>query len=207
MHPSASVPATGAARDVRLSVLRHAPERGGTTESWTGRAEDLFGRRHLVRRSRLSVASFAPVASLGDGAPSATAVVLDHRHVDPEVAEEVMRRASAFASVVYTAWEHEADGPEDCGLRVVVPLARPVRPSDYALLWGGLRSELGGYADRDGRGLARLWLLPACPPERAERARLVYHGGPLIDPDEFLGPRLALDFVPGLDALGGGLGR
>jgi len=98
----------------------------------------------------------------------------------------VSRLLQGRAFVSYSSFSHRRDGPDDCCFRVLLPVTRAIQPDEYAAVWEGGFAALGRLADPKTRDIARIWFLPACPPERAELAWQHRGDGSPLDVDAVL---------------------
>lgn len=91
--------------------------------------------------------------------------------------------------VLYTSWKHTQEAHR---FRVVLPLLRPVDPTEYKALWAWCARRVGPGVDPQTRDLARANLLPAIRPD-GRRAQVGTWGrAPLLDPDAVLEEALEL---------------
>jgi hypothetical protein len=91
-------------------------------------------------------------------------------------------------AIIYTTFGHELKD-EDTGVRcekyrVVIRLARPVAAADWLDFWQRAAHYFGAKSnDEICKDLARMYYLPAHPPETAEFAHAEILGGAPLDPD------------------------
>lgn len=128
-------------------------------------------------------------------------LVYDFDHLTRTELEGVCQRLEGLESLLYSTHSHEARGPDDCCVRIVFPLARPLLPHEfrflrqtviarYGLEWyrprldGGSPALVG--ADPNPKDLSRLYFLPTAPQERADRILAGHEPGALLDLDELL---------------------
>ncbi|NIQ91037.1 MAG: hypothetical protein GWM98_04815 [Nitrospinaceae bacterium] len=74
----------------------------------------------------------------------------------------VLRKLEGWEHVIWTTHKHGSQVAEDKPrLRVVLPLASPLVPSDHASAWAGLNVLVGGINDPRTRDVGRLHFLPS----------------------------------------------
>ncbi len=88
--------------------------------------------------------------------------------------EGVCQRLEGIESMLYSTHSHLHDGPEDCRVRIVIPLWRPVTPAEFYVLHSEMRRRFGlqwwrpGAAKISGadpvvKDVSRLFFLPSAP--------------------------------------------
>lgn len=126
-------------------------------------------------------------------------LVYDFDHLTRAELEGVCQRLEGLESLLYSTHSHEARGPDDCCVRIVLPLARPLQPHEfrwvrqaviarYGLEWyrpGEHGSVLFG-ADPNPKDVSRLYFLPTVPKEREARKLAGHERGALLDLDALL---------------------
>ncbi len=145
---------------------------------WSGWLE-LLGR-HAVRGSpadteskeRLDRAKNGPAVILGEipagksrkgsNVRAAHALALDiEGRADSDI-EQALAALLDYEYLIYTTHKHgSAVAGSAARLRVVLPLAEPIAPADYASAWAGLNAMVGGINDPQTRDIGRLHFLPS----------------------------------------------
>jgi hypothetical protein len=120
--------------------------------------------------------------------------------------EGVCSRLEGVESLLYTTHSHLHDGPEDCRVRIVIPLLRPVTPSEFYVLHAelcrrGLQWRRPGAAKISGadpvvKDVSRLFFLPTAPV--GSRPFVGYMKGAPLDIETLLreAPQAARNAVP-----------
>ncbi|MCA9516042.1 MAG: hypothetical protein KC635_13955, partial [Myxococcales bacterium] len=83
-----------------------------------------------------------------------------------------------YYHVVHTTWSHTPARPK---LRLVLPLAAPIRPEDFRALFAWAEARTHFAVDPTGRGVSRAHAMPVTPSEDAPRQAIVAPGE-LLDP-------------------------
>jgi predicted P-loop ATPase len=109
--------------------------------------------------------------------------------------EGVCQRLEGLESVLHTTHSHLHDGPEDCRVRIVLPLWRPVTPSEFYVLHAEVRRRYGLQWYRPGatkasgadpvvKDLSRLFYTPSAPEGSTPFA--TYAPGAMLDIETLL---------------------
>lgn len=177
--PGAS--ATGKLAAALDKARREALAAGGDPdEAARARAEQL--RAEARRASKRDMRLWAPLLFRPGGKREegdilhVSCLVLDYDGGTP--IDEASAAWRPYYHVIHTTWSHTLGKPR---LRLVLPLAAPIRPEDFRALfaWAEARTHLA--VDPTGRGVARAHALPVTPAEDAPRRALVA-AGELLDP-------------------------
>lgn len=189
-----------AARDLRpvhtrdlvvpLMYFRHRSARRG--QRWDGSLGEFIGQRHAVRDELRGTPAFSfavPEPGFPERRFSALVLPFDLES-DPAFLQTGYLHSRAF--VLYTAFDHRADGAGAYRFRLILPLSRSVNAQEYRVLSRAFDGELGDQADWSQERADRRWTMPACPAERHHLATLRYGDGPLLDVDELLGTRVSI---------------
>jgi hypothetical protein len=100
---------------------------------------------------------------LNDNVRAITSAVFDLDHIPEPVCEGVIRRvlAAGYAFIVHSTHSHRP--PENCCLRLVLPLSRPVLPKEWPIVRMAVIRQLEIPADPGVKDLSRLYYLPDAP--------------------------------------------
>lgn len=134
-----------------------------------------FSPAHYVEGSTRAIKN---VRSVGFG-------VLDIDKKAPDVIATLPSLLDGVAHILYTTWSHVSHAPRWC-VRVVVPFSRPVLTMEWSRFWHAMNARFAGLNDPQCKDPSRLYFVPSCPAEDADKA--IYHvgeGAPL-DVDELL---------------------
>ena len=173
---------------LRVAASRFSPLDPAVPELWEGRASALFASTHAVVADPRSTAAWSPVLYAPGSPPelehalAVSALVLDLEHVDPERAEGLRRHLLHRASLLHTTWGHGTCGEEDCCVRAILLLSRPLRLDEATTLLTLAQEQLGV----DAGPLDRPLPIPCCPRERLHLARIERNNGWLLDVDAAL---------------------
>ena len=175
---------------VPIMYFRHRSARRG--ERWEGTLGEFFGQGHAVRDELRGTPAYSfAVAEPGLPERRFSALVLPFDlESDPAFLQTGYLHSRAF--VLYTAFEHRADGAGTYRFRLILPLSRPVNGREYRVLSRSFDGELGDLADWSQERRDRRWNMPASPAERHHLATLRYGDGPVLDVDELLGTRVSI---------------
>ena len=102
----------------------------------------------------------------------------------------------ALAPFEYFAWTTHSSAPSALRLRVVLPFAEPIEPSDYPHVWAGLNALLGGANDPQTKDISRLHYTPSCPPGAEHNAAAWRHAGRWISAADLPDAQITLDAQP-----------
>lgn len=173
---------------LRVAVSRFSPLDPATPELWEGPASLLFASTHAVVADPRATAAWSPLLYAPGLPPEPTralavsALVLELEHAEPERAEGLRRHLLQRASLLYTTWGHGADGHEDCGVRAILLLSRPLRLEEASTLQALAADQLGVDPGQLGHAMP----IPCCPRERTHLARIERNHGWLLDVDATL---------------------
>jgi hypothetical protein len=133
-----------------------------------------------------SGAEYPPGATRGKaGVVGVHLGVLDFDKVSDAVVAEIEAKLEGLEGIFYTTWSHGSVQPLWCA-RVVVPLSRVVRPSEWPLFWERLNAFFGGHADLVCKDVSRAFFVPAAPEEEKEFALFSRFRGAHFAVDEML---------------------
>jgi len=132
------------------------------------------------------------------GTEVVTMLVFDFDHLTIEELLGVQSRMSLLELVVSSTHSHQHSGPDDCCVRVILPLARPLSPAEFRTVHREVRSRYGlewkrlGTNERAGADPARkdisgMYFLPTAPV--GMKVIEVHQRGALLDLDNLLGSR------------------
>lgn len=122
-------------------------------------------------------------------------LVFDFDHLTFDELQGVSDRLSGLESLLSSTHSHLHGGPDDCCVRIILPLARPLTPEEYRVVHHEVRRRYGlewvragkakpNGADPNARDTSRLYFLPTAP---VGSETLVGHEeGALLDLDELL---------------------
>jgi KaiC/GvpD/RAD55 family RecA-like ATPase len=102
-----------------------------------------------------SAARFDPPTREGENVRQVTAVVLDYDGA--ETIQGAMNLWSGTFGFLHTTRKHTAEAPR---FRVILPLARPVSPFEYAAIWRRVNARAGGKLDPAPKDPGRFWFTP-----------------------------------------------
>lgn len=173
-------------RPLTFTAYRGARAAAGEphTKPWADWCE-LFGKRDVRE------AKEGPCVILGEIAKgkrrSAANVRAAHAiGIDIEKLTDAQIEAAfeALRSYEHYVWTTHSHAPSQPRLRIVVPFADPIEPSDYPQVWAGLNTLIGGVNDPTTKDISRLHYLPSCPPGAERHHRGWHNAGRLITPDD-----------------------
>lgn len=151
---------------------------------WPGFVQNVIGPHKPFTGDKAQSPSFSPAefkagtTRAKDTVERLHACVLDFDHLNRSDLDRVLSAASAFRSVVYSSYNHQAEGLDDNRIRVVFAVDRPIEASEWPTFWARLVGELPVAPDVKCSDAGRLYALPHVPrPEAALRA--VNEGAPL----------------------------
>lgn len=107
---------------------------------------------------------------------AAHAIGIDLEKLTQEVVAQVF---DALDPYEYFMWTTHSHTEKNIRLRIVLPFAEAIEPSDYAAVWSGLNLLIGKTNDPQTKDISRLHYLPSHPPG-AEGATSWKHGGQWI---------------------------
>lgn len=192
--PSNFDPATPSAdpKCIVVDASLFASERDNSPQPVHATYGVIVGGQHEIRETKagtrcVSFVQYAPNATRGNaGVVAVTAIVLDFDHITYCQLQQVFTRLSGRATIIYSSFSDGVGGADDrCG-RAIIPLSRPVTPSEMRVVRSGLLKEVGVPADDKAADPARVWFLPSCPAARSGHAFIVYNIGTVLDPDPYL---------------------
>lgn len=123
-------------------------------------------------------------------------LVYDLDHVSTGEALEVARRLESLDCVLHSSHSHRPER-DDCALRVVVNLTRPVLAAEFPTVWRAAANLLGlRVQDEQCKDLARLYYLPSCTAARVHEFVFVQVDGPPLDVDRALAHSRSLAVPP-----------
>jgi hypothetical protein len=108
----------------------------------------------------------------------------DPKTEQPWPEERIEAAFDALEPYEYFVWTTHSHTAAEPRMRIVVPFAEPIDPSDYPAAWGGLNALIGGINDPQTKDISRLHYLPSCPPGRESQATAWAHPGRWITFDE-----------------------
>lgn len=113
------------------------------------------------------------------GVQAVTLAVFDLDHVTQTQLEAVAERLEGYACLLHSTHSHRP--PHDQCLRLVMPLARPVSPGEWASVRAAAIAHFGLPADRAASDPARLFFFPRAPQDAPVFA--ASSSGRPLDPD------------------------
>ncbi len=130
------------------------------TKPWAEWCE-LFGRRDVREAKDGAAIILGEIAKgkrrLAANVRAAYAVGVDIEKTADVQVEAAFEALRPFEHYVWTTHSHAPSQPR---LRVVVPFADPIEPSDYPQTWSGLNALIGGVNDPSTKDISRLHFLP-----------------------------------------------
>ncbi len=112
---------------------------------------------------------------------AACAIGVDLEKLTDAQIEAAFEALRPFEHYVWTTHSHAPSAPR---LRIVLPFADPVEPSDYPSIWAGLNALIGGVNDPSTKDISRLHFLPSCPPGAERHHRGWRNVGRFVTPDD-----------------------
>ena len=159
-------------RDLTFTVYKNARSTAGEPHTrpwndWIG----AFSKRD-VREQKDGPAVILGEIAKGKRRSSANvraahAIGIDIEKMDEARIEAVFDALEPFTYFVWTTHSHTPSKPR---LRVIVPFAEPIEPSDYQAAWSGLNALIGSANDPQTKDISRLHYLPSCPPGAEQHA-------------------------------------
>lgn len=126
-----------------------------------------------------SAAVFEPCERSNDNVRLVTALVLDYDGTAR--IQDALDLWSSFMGVIHTTRKHTDEAHR---FRVVLPMTRPVAPSEYSALWRRIYEKAGRKVDASPKDAGRFWFMPGSPNRLTFVAHRL-HGEPL-NPDQIL---------------------
>src|SRR6266851_3146099 len=111
-----------------------------------------------------------------------TAAVFDLDHITAERFAQVLRAVEELAYIIDSTHSHR---PDDQCYRLVIPLSREVRPSEWPIVWERIIAALDLPADPTGKNLSRIYFRPSAP-RGSETYLKVGTTGSAIDVDSLI---------------------
>lgn len=127
---------------------------------------------------------------------SISLLVYDFDHLLRSELETLCERIAGLECILYSTHSHLHGGPDDCCVRLVFPLSRPLKPDEFRFARNSVIARFGFEwyrngpppklvgADRNPKDLSRLFFLPTAPVGVEVEAG--HQEGALIDLDEML---------------------
>lgn len=107
---------------------------------------------------------------------------------------------AGVAAVIHSSHSHLTKGPDDCCVRVVFPVTRPITAAEYPRLRAVVENLYQLPADRSTKDLARLYFLPTSP-AIAGRPIAVATSGASLDVDGLLALAANMAAVASINAI------
>ena len=167
-------------RDLTFTVYRNAKDRWGTPQrlAWAQWVETFTKHTHRGSpsdsndKAALNRAKDGPALILGEvaeGKPRAASHVREANAIGIDIEghdeDAIAAGLQALAPYEYALWTTHKSGADavDGGtrLRVVVPFAEPITPSDYSHVWAALDALIGRINDPATRDISRLHYFPS----------------------------------------------
>jgi hypothetical protein len=181
-------------RDVTFTVYRNAQDTAGrpVTQPWDewlkqfathdvrGKPEDTTDKAALDRAKNgpAIVLGVIPAGEprRGVNVQEVHALALDLENETEEQLEPVFEALAAYEWFVYTTHKHGSQAANGYPrLRVLLPLASPLQPSEHANAWARLDQLIGGFNDPSTKDIGRLHYLPST--FDASKAWVHHHSG------------------------------
>ena len=174
---------------VTLYRLETQPQPARQGNSAPGSLASFLQKRDI--REKKSGAAFA-LHKLKDGGTRRNTDVVSLSGVIADIDnggtyEELQTRIADYWHVAYSTHSHD---PENGAykFRLVFLFTREIKPEEFFPVWVGLNGLLGGVMDAACKDPARLFFLPSCPAETADKAFYRFNEGRFVDPDELKNP-------------------
>lgn len=94
----------------------------------------------------------------------------------------------ALSQYLWAAYSTHSHNPDAGAIkfRIALPFSRDVTPDEWAQVWAGCNSMLGGVMDKSTKDVCRMVYTPRCPEATQHHAFFEQHEGALIDPDTLI---------------------
>lgn len=159
------------------------------------------GAHYDVAKIEAAIAAGGKNVRTDENVTAVHVAVLDYDHATEEIVARVEERLGPFAHAIYTTYRNQSEG-YGIAFRIVLPISRPIQPSEHEAFYLRLIDALGGEADRRVKNCSRVFYLPACPSEREKHAFSSWQDGHRIDVSAVLGrPDVAPERRPGFGGL------
>lgn len=145
-------------------------------ESWDGWCDQFEGREiREAKDGKAVVLGEIPAGKKRNGSNvrAAHAIGIDVEKLADDRVEAAFTAIDAFEYYAWTTHSHQPSAPR---LRVILPFAEPIEPSDYPETWSGLNRLVGGINDPATRDVGRLHYLPSAPPAAPGHAAWRHEG-------------------------------
>lgn len=141
-------------------------------------ARDLIDLGHDIRQDKdgyaISAAEYGPNAKRGNAHVARVhALFLDFDKLAEQQMKDVLEALKGFEYLIYTTF---SDQPGTRCFRILLPIAEPISPAEYASYWNTINDLTGGLVDPATKDVSRISYLPSCPPG-AQGHFIGYHCG------------------------------
>jgi hypothetical protein len=116
---------------------------------------------------------------LNDNVAAIHVAVFDIDHVTLDQVEGIASRVdeAGLAAILHSTHNHKP--PSDCALRLLIPVSRPVKASEWHRFRAAAEKRLQLPADRQTKDLCRLYFMPTAPEKGPEPIASFSHGASL----------------------------
>ncbi len=145
------------------------------THEFTPCAPCPGGKKCAMKRSQ----AFSPVTlkvpyRLDENVESVSMLVYDEDHITRAELEAVCDRLEGLEALISSTHSHQHNGPDDCCVRLVLPLSRALNPDEFRRVYHEVRKRYrldwmrpgavkSSGADPQTKNLSRLYFLPTAP--------------------------------------------
>jgi len=91
--------------------------------------------------------------------------------------KDAAAKLEGYEAVIHTTYSHTKDFPK---FRAVLPLAEPIRPDQIKPFFDFMQERFDNKLDRACMEPARMFYLPACPPDSLEEFEAIHLSGQLL---------------------------
>ncbi len=157
------------------------------------------GKKCQKKRSQ----AFSPVTlhvpyRLDENVASVSMLVYDEDHITRAELEAVCDRLDGLESLISSTHSHQHGGPDDCCVRLILPLPRALNPEEFHHVYHEVRRRYGldwfrpgatkpSGADPTTQNLSRLYFLPTAP--KGSEVLEGHSPGALLDVEDLLRSR------------------
>lgn len=111
-------------------------------------------------------------------------LVFDIDHVSQMALRELSVRMAHLEMLVSSTHSHQWGGPDDCCVRLILPLQRQLKPDEFRVVYRQVSARFKIASDPAAKDPSRLYFLPSAPAGSTPIA--IHQRGALLDIDELL---------------------
>lgn len=154
------------------------------------------GGQHCKKKYALAFSPGVPrqgTTRANDNVEYVSMLVFDFDHLERAELEALCDRIASLEAFLYSTHSHLHGGPNDCCVRLMFPLSRPLKPSEFRAVRNAVIAKYGfewrrGHtlvgADPAPKDLSRLYFMPTAP--IGNEVEFGRQEGALLDLDELL---------------------